>query len=89
MPCRTNRVLGPVLLAVGLTLLGTRFQGAGLAGANAAFVTLYNAGMVIGPPAVGTGFDLLRPHGFALVLAAFFATHLLLALRDLGARART
>jgi MFS family permease len=64
------------LYTVGLAHLGARFTGADLAGANAAFVVLYNIGLMVGPPAVGGGMDALPPHGFAGVLAAFFALYL-------------
>ncbi len=42
---------------VGLAHLGARFEGAALAGANAAFLVLYNVGLVLGPPVVGGGMD--------------------------------
>lgn len=64
------------LYTVGLAHLGARFTGADLAGANAAFVVLYNIGLMVGPPAVGGGMDALPPHGFAGALAAFFALYL-------------
>ncbi|MCC5977410.1 MAG: MFS transporter [Salinarimonas sp.] len=62
---------------VGLAHLGARFSGGDLAAANAAFVILYNAGMVIGPPLTGAGIDLYRPHGFALAMASLFAFYLI------------
>lgn len=63
------------LYTVGLAHLGARFTGADLASANAAFVLLYNVGLVVGPPAAGGGMDALPPHGFPLSLAAFFAVY--------------
>ena len=63
------------LYTVGLTLLGARFAGTELAGANAAFIMLYSAGMLVGPPAVGAGLDLWNPHGFAAALALFLALY--------------
>ncbi|MCG6122592.1 MAG: MFS transporter [Microvirga sp.] len=64
------------LYTVGLAHLGARFSGGDLAAANAAFVILYNAGMMIGPPLSGAGLDLIRPHGFAWALALLFAGYL-------------
>jgi MFS family permease len=63
------------LYTVGLAHLGARFVGGDLASANAAFILLYNVGLVIGPPAVGAGMDALPPHGFPFSLAAFFAVY--------------
>jgi MFS family permease len=63
------------LYTVGLAHLGERFRGADLASANAAFVVLYNVGLVIGPTAVGAGMDAVPPHGFAYSLAAFFGLY--------------
>jgi MFS family permease len=64
------------LYAVGLTSLASRYSGAALARANAAYILLYSAGTLIGPPIFGFGLD-LTPAGLfwtlALVLAAFFA----------------
>ena len=67
------------LYTVGLTLLGARFAGAELASANAAFVMLYSAGMLAGPPLVGAGLDLWSPHGFAAALALFLALYVCVA----------
>jgi MFS family permease len=64
------------LYTVGLAHLGARFSGRDLASANAAFVILYNAGLVVGPPLVGGGMDVLPPHGFAYALALLFAFYL-------------
>ncbi|UHC15382.1 MFS transporter [Methylobacterium currus] len=64
------------LYTVGLAHLGARFDGAALAGANAAFLVLYNIGLVLGPPLVGGGMDLASPHGFAWSLALLFVAYL-------------
>ncbi|ACL62151.1 MFS transporter [Methylobacterium nodulans] len=64
------------LYTVGLAHLGARFEGAALAGANAAFLVLYNVGLVLGPPLVGGGMDLASPHGFAWSLAGLFLAYL-------------
>lgn len=63
------------LYTIGLAHLGARFSGADLASANAAFVVLYNVGLIVGPPVVGGGMDLVPPHGFAWSLALFFALY--------------
>lgn len=65
------------LYAVGLTSLASRYPEAGaLARANAAYILLYTAGTLAGPPIFGFSLD-LAPAGLffaqALVLALFFA----------------
>jgi len=60
------------LYTVGLAMLGDRTPANDLAGANAAFVVLYNVGLMLGPPVIGGGLDLIPPHGFALALLALF-----------------
>lgn len=57
------------MYTVGLTMLGERFRGPDLVGANAAFIMLYGAGALAGPPAVGVAMDLWDPHGLAASLA--------------------
>jgi predicted MFS family arabinose efflux permease len=56
------------LYTVGLAHLASRFTGADIAGANAAFVVLYNVGLTTGPPLVGAAMDWSNPHGFAWAL---------------------
>jgi MFS family permease len=74
------------LYAVGLAHLGERYQGAELAAANATYIMLYSVGMLIGPPLLGFGLDLL-PAGLFLAIAALLAAYLGLALwRILAAR---
>jgi MFS family permease len=64
------------LYAIGLAYLGSRYQGAELASGNAAYIMLYSAGMLAGPPLTGLGLD-LAPAGLfialALLLAGYFA----------------
>ena len=72
------------MYTVGLAHLGARFNGPDLASANAAFVILYNAGLVIGPVVVGLALDLSPPHGFAYGLALIFALYVVVV----GARLR-
>ena len=69
--------------AIGLALLGSRFGGAELASANAAFVMFYSLGMLAGPPVVGFGLDLLTPNGFFLGIAFLIAPYLALVWRSL------
>jgi MFS family permease len=57
------------LYTVGLAHLASRFEGPDLAGANAAFVVLYNIGLTAGPPLVGGAMDVSNPHGFAYALS--------------------
>lgn len=63
------------LYAVGLAHLGSRYSGADLASANAAFVMLYALGMLVGPPIVGLGMDLVSPNGFFLAIAFLLAPY--------------
>lgn len=65
------------LYTVGLAHLGGRFRGADLAQANAAFVVMYSAGLIVGPPLAGFGMDLWPPTGLPATLAALFATYVL------------
>ena len=70
------------LYAVGLTLIGERFRGPDLAGANAAYITLYGIGALIGPPAMGWSMDYWYPHG----LAGSIAVTCLILIIVVGAR---
>jgi MFS family permease len=69
------------LYTVGIALLGQSYNSADLATANATFASLYAAGMLIGPPALGAGLEHAPPHGPMWVLAALFAAYLLLTVR--------
>jgi MFS family permease len=69
------------LYTVGIALLGQSYSSADLATANATFASLYAAGMLIGPPALGAGLEHAPPHGPMWVLAALFAAYLLLTVR--------
>jgi len=68
------------LYTIGLTELGSRFTGPDLAAANAAFVLMYAVGMLVGPTFIGIGLQIHTPHGFAVVIAAFFVAYVLLGL---------
>lgn len=56
-----------------LTLLGRRFRGAALPGANAAFVVVYEVGGLMGPVLTGFSLQLWNPHGALAVLALAYA----------------
>lgn len=62
--------------AVALAHLGSRYRGAELASANAAFVMLYSLGMLTGPPTMGLGMDIFGPNGFFFGIAALLALYL-------------
>ena len=64
------------LYAVALGYLGARYAGAELASANAAFVMLYAAGMLGGPPITGAGMDALGPHKFFVAIAALIVCYI-------------
>ncbi len=66
------------LYTFGLAMLGDRYHGSDLAGANAAFVSMYGLGMLVGPAAIGAGLDAAPSLGAPLVMAGFFALHLAL-----------
>jgi MFS family permease len=72
------------IYTVGLAHLSTRYTGAELANANAAFVMLYSIGLILGPPLVGLGIDLAGIHGFAWALAAMLAAYAALVLARIG-----
>jgi len=72
------------LYTVALVELGARYRGATLVSANAAVVSAYGVGALIGPLAVGAAMDTVEPHGLSLALAGLAAVYLAVAL----ARAR-
>ena len=65
------------LYTVGLTLLGQRFRAVDLAGANVAFITIFEVGSIAGPAAAGGAMDAWGVHGLLLIpglaCAAFLA----------------
>ena len=63
------------LYTVGLAHLGASLNGSDLAGANAAFVMLYNVGLMLGPPVIGGAMDLWSPQGFAWAMAGLFLAY--------------
>ncbi|MDR4306130.1 MFS transporter [Chelatococcus sambhunathii] len=68
------------LYTIGLALLGERFSGVDLATANAAFVVMYAAGMLGGPPIIGVSIDLWNPHGVPVATALMLALYAAVAL---------
>ena len=66
------------IYTVGLAHLGSRFTGGEIAVANAAFVMLYSAGMIVGPPIVGVAMDAIGAPGFPLGLGALLAGYAVL-----------
>ena len=75
--------------SVGLALLEGSYTGSKLASANAAFVMLYCAGRLAGPPLVGAAIDSWNPHGFAVMMALLPATYLVAAVTWLPATQHT
>jgi MFS family permease len=79
----TPALLWPVLLVHGgmsggiyvlaLALMGERFKGASLAGANAAFILTYEIGAMAGPPLAGLSFSIAGAPGLPLVFALALA----------------
>jgi MFS family permease len=67
------------LYPVSLGLLGTLYRDADLAGANAANVMAYAVGMLIGPPLLGAGMDLVQPGGLFWAIAALCLLYLAVA----------
>jgi len=71
------------LYTVGLSHLGSRFRGAELAAANAAFIFSYAVGTVVGPQAIGIGMDVVGGNGYAWTITCFFAAFVLFGLSRL------
>jgi MFS family permease len=67
------------LYTVGLAHLASRFSGADLAGANAAFVFCYALGMLVGPATIGDAMARAPVGGFPLVLGLVFAFYAVIA----------
>jgi len=55
------------LYTVGLTRIGEKFKGHDLAGANAAFITMYGIGALAGPFLGGVAMDIWDPNGLMVV----------------------
>lgn len=74
------------IYTIGLTLIGERFKGNELVGANAAYVILYSLGMLIGPAAEGVALDSWNPHGLIVALGGICAAYLLFLIWPRAAR---
>lgn len=77
-------VWGGLILGVytgSLALLGERFQGGGLARANAAFVMAYSLGLLLAPPLEGAALDAWNPHGLLAILAGISGAYVLFLMR--------
>ena len=68
----------------GLAHLGSRFQGADLASANAVFVMLYSVGLMVGPPLVGVGMELGGRFGLPVALTIGFLAYAVLVMMRLA-----
>ncbi|GJL97196.1 MAG: ABC transporter permease [Hyphobacterium sp.] len=64
------------LYTLGLALIGERFNGGSLAAANAAFVTAYGVGSLIGPTLGGAAMDIMDPHGLLIITSGFAVVYL-------------
>jgi MFS family permease len=62
------------LYALGLAYLSARCRGSELASGNAAYILFYSLGMLVGPPTIGLGLDVL-PAGFFVALAVMLAAY--------------
>jgi MFS family permease len=68
------------LYTVGLAHLGSRFQGAHLSAANAAFAFLYGIGTLAGPAAGGVAMDVWPPHGLVAAAAIIMTLYVAMAI---------
>jgi MFS family permease len=68
---------------LGLAHLSSRFTAADLVGANAAFVIMFNVGVLAGAPLGGVGIDVSSRYGFAMAMGAFGVLVALAALYEL------
>lgn len=65
------------IYSLALAMIGDRYQGAGLAVANATFGIVYAAGSIAGPLVNGLAIDTLQTHGIMVAAAAIFGALLL------------
>lgn len=73
------------LYTISLTAMGGRYRGGALAAANAAIVTAYGIGALVGPPSVGVAMDWVGSVGLALTAGACSLAYLLLVwVRSMG-----
>lgn len=64
------------LYTLGLALIGERFEGGNLVGANAAFIMAYGVGSLFGPAVGGPAMDGFDPHGVLLVASGLALAYL-------------
>jgi len=69
------------IYTVGLTIIGERFKGSELVGANAAYVILYSLGLLLGPSVQGVALDAWNPHGLLVALGGICALYVLFLMR--------
>ncbi len=62
---------------VGMVLMGQRYTGADLIGANGMFVVMFGLGSMVGPAVGGAAMDLWNPHGMVAVVALVCAAYLM------------
>ncbi len=65
-----------MIYAMGVILLGQRFRGVELATASVVFTTMWGAGTMMGPAAVGLGMDLLGDQVMPFLIAGLYALYL-------------
>jgi MFS family permease len=65
-----------MIYAMGVILLGQRFRGVELATASVVFTTMWGAGAMIGPAAVGLGMDLFGDQVMPFLIAGLYALYL-------------
>ena len=65
-----------MIYAMGVILLGQRFRGVELATASVVFTTMWGAGTMIGPAAVGLGMDLFGAQVMPFLIAGLYALYL-------------
>ena len=62
---------------IALSMAGDRFRGSELVSANAAMITAYGLGALLGPPLGGAAMDIRNPQGLPWLFVALFAALLL------------
>jgi MFS family permease len=74
------------IYTIGLTIIGERFKGSELVGANAAYVILYSLGLLLGPSVQGVALDAWNPHGLLVALGGICAVYVLFLMRPRAAQ---
>lgn len=68
------------LYTIALIELGARYSGATLVSANAAVITAYGVGALVGPLLVGAAMDAVEPHGLSIALGGLACVYLAVAI---------